>query len=1383
MPCIPDVAACGEREARSVGLPGRYVAQLAHLRQSCECCVGWFPAIIAGAEMLETPISDDIEPERSRRVQQAVKRWIADLIDIGGRNNLLNYRERLATLNLARATPDATASLLRGHTIRASRMFAPEDLSDALRRLRAIYGRTKEHHDERGIETLHLACGFATWTNAKATWTPAAPVLLRAAELKPVGAAMDEFEVTLIGDMQPNQSLVHLLSTEFQCHLDENALAERLDGQIDEQSEINAVFDWMSQGAGAVPGWSVAPGFALANFTYAKLPMVRDLSDGFQEIGANDLIAAIAGDEGARQTLRDHEPSPGQILAPDQTPLADEFLILDADATQNYAINAVLAGANLVIKGPPGTGKSQSIANLIATLIARGKKVLFVAEKRAAIDAVVNRLQQHRLDHLVLDAHGGISKKAAFAKDLGRALESSREAEPVSYAEQEREVEAWRTELNRYDEALHVSRDPWDISVYDAHTELLGIAPDVRTDVRFRHGVIHNLDARAEPKMRADVRTFARLGGFSAVVAASRWREAAFETREAAGRAYDLAEDLTLSVQKLASALEPLRRYIPAGASLDDIEQAVSLWSRIERTLQTLDSQVFDDDPDDLCRGMAPAQAGALAQLWASVWSADYRRCRRRARTLVRNGAMSNRALLDEVRQAADELRAWRSFTSEPEPVVPPTKTEVAALCSSVRENITELDRFVIDGTLLAIPLDDLSELLGKLVADRWIVVRMPELHRLRTTLQQAGLAEFMTELALRERDETSAAQLFRYVWLRSIVHDVGVADGIVSAFVPEQQDAVVRQFRSGDRAHIESTSPRLLRIAAERAVAAREAFPTEESLVRHQANLTRKHMPVRDFLASAPNVILALKPCWAMSPLSVSQILPAKALFDVVVFDEASQVLPADAVASILRGRQIVVAGDEHQLPPTAFFVSDDPDPNDPKLIAAGNAGTEGFESILDVMNSFLQFRTLGWHYRSVCEALIAFSNAHIYDRRLTTFPGIGGETCLRSVVVPWEPNDETNSPSAEVRSVVELIIEHVRSNPEESLGVIAMGIKHATRVDEALRQRLRDDPVLAEETAVFFDEDKEERFFVKNLERVQGDERDAIILSIGYGKDRRGQLVYRFGPLSQMDGGRRLNVAITRAKRRLTAVASFSHQDMDPAKITPGTGVDLLRQYLQYVESGGRDFGDVFLEKPELNPFEIDVRDTLTARGLHLVAQYGSSGYRIDFAVQHPEQRGRFVLAIECDGASYHSSQSARDRDRLRQDQLERLGWRFHRIWSSDWFYNREAAAAKAVAAYEIALRDGQSVPPEESAEPIQHWAPTTQARGPRPYVARHSDISEYAQSDLVRLARWVESDGRLRTEEEIVDAMMLQLGFHRHGSRIIAMLTEAIRRARAK
>jgi very-short-patch-repair endonuclease len=348
-------------------------------------------------------------------------------------------------------------------------------------------------------------------------------------------------------------------------------------------------------------------------------------------------------------------------------------------------------------------------------------------------------------------------------------------------------------------------------------------------------------------------------------------------------------------------------------------------------------------------------------------------------------------------------------------------------------------------------------------------------------------------------------------------------------------------------------------------------------------------------------------------------------------------------------------------------------------------------------------------------------------------------------------------------------------------------MGIKHANRISEALRRARTADP----QFEPFFDETLEEAFFVKNLERVQGDERDAIILSVGYGKTADGRLLYRFGPLLQQGGERRLNVAITRAKQRMTLVSSFAHTDMEPGR-SQAEGVQLLTNYLEYAASRGGSLGRAVLTKPELNPFEISVRDALTAAGIPLIAQYGASGYRIDFAACYPTKPGRMVLAIECDGASYHSAPTARDRDRLRQDQLETLGWTFHRIWSTDWFRNQQAETQKAVEAYRQAVaaadeydaapsaprvRAHRAVDQAGTSTPATTPAGAVPARGPRPPVPQGLPIDQYTQRDLVAIVRWIESDTLLRTEDQVLAQVMLTLGFQRRGSRIVAAVRRAI------
>jgi very-short-patch-repair endonuclease len=392
----------------------------------------------------------------------------------------------------------------------------------------------------------------------------------------------------------------------------------------------------------------------------------------------------------------------------------------------------------------------------------------------------------------------------------------------------------------------------------------------------------------------------------------------------------------------------------------------------------------------------------------------------------------------------------------------------------------------------------------------------------------------------------------------------------------------------------------------------------------------------------------------------------------------------------------------------------------------------------------------------------------------------------------VPFRPGrvGQEDSVSDEVTKIVELVTEHATTRPGMSLGIIAMGIKHANRIQEALRRaQTTDDDLAAFMDGTSSAQAAKEKFFVKNLERVQGDERDAIILTIGYGKSPDGRMMYRFGPVNNEGGERRLNVAITRARSRMTVVSSFSAADMDPARLR-AEGVKMLRSYLAYAESGGSDLGKAAKDKPEFNPFERDVEAWLRSVGIPLIPQYGCSGYWIDFAAQHPARPGQMVLAIECDGATYHSSATARDRNRLRQEHLERLGWTFHRIWSQEWFYHREREIARALNAYRAAVAaadDGKRqtaprrAPVKEAPVPPTDRDGAVRRRGPCPTWISGESIERYSHAELVDLILWIKSDTLLRTEDELLSEAIRQLGFKKRGSRIVTALTDAIRAAR--
>jgi very-short-patch-repair endonuclease len=1349
---------------------------------------------------------------RAGLVQKATAEWKNALVDLGGRNNLLHYRDlKLGTVDLTAADPHAVSGLLLGKATRVTTLFSEPGLRDqALRRFRTIHNKAKENLEERGLETLSIGCGLATWENKRAAWEPCSPVLLQRAVLHPVGAAQDEFELSLSGEMEVNPTLLHVLRVDFGCQVDQAVLEARIpDGRIDEPWELAETYEWITEQARAVPGFRVDPRVVLANFAYAKLAMVSDLDGALDELVAHEIIAALAGDEQAREAIHVQGSGPEQVPSPDQLPLADEFLVLDADSSQNYAINAVLAGQSLIIKGPPGTGKSQTIANLIASLIARGKKVLFVAEKRAAIDAVTKRLNQQNLGELVLDLHDGVTSKRTFSQMIGQALAASRNAPRVDNDVELLRVERRREQLNAHVRAVHSRRRPWNLSVYDMRAQLLGLEA-ARTDLRFRPVVTEALGEAAARQAVDDIADYARLGGLTLAASGSPWARSPIVSADEVRQAAMVLEDARRqTLPGTRALLERASREtgLPAPQTLSGWAEPIDAWTTIATTLSAMTPAIWELDLQDTCEALAAAGRGGFGRLWAALTSSRYRE----ARAKLRAAALGDRKLGDRdlyglAVAARDGARKWAHLGGSAIPIAPRFLAECQASYRHLLSQLGQLEAWSGQPGMTDTPAEDCARHLDRLDADRQTLASMPELHRLRTSLQAVGLGDFIAAMAASQASEEFAVRAFRYAWLHSVLDHLALTDLSIGSFTAEAHQMAVRDYRDGDRHHIETTPARVRRAYAENAVWARDEFKDQAALVQRQAALKRRHLPVRDFVRNAPDVLLALKPCWAMSPLVVSQLLPPLPYFDVVIFDEASQITPADAVTSILRGRQLVVAGDDKQLPPTAFFASDSTDDDTEHPEAAGElpsllAGTAGFESILDALSPVLRFRMLQWHYRSRDERLIAFSNAHIYDRMLTTFPGPGGGRVLRYLPVQWQPGAATNSPAPEADAVIDLILQHARECPQESLGVITMGIRHRDNIEERLRQRLSQDPQLAGELASFFDESRHDRFFVKNLERVQGDERDAIILSIGYGKNANGNLPYRFGPLLMEGGERRLNVAVTRAKTRLTLVSSFSCHDMDPER-SAAEGVKLLRQYLQYVESDGTNLGDHVLDKPALNPFEVDVRDTLLRRGLRLTAQYGTSGYWIDFAVQHPAQPGRYVLAIECDGATYHSSPTARDRDRLRQEQLERQGWRFHRIWSTAWFHDKQACADKAVAAYNQAVHaadngenagrpDSQAAPTVRSGHrestaglPTSYQAALSrvtpaagQRKGPRPPVTAGLSIEAYSDAELASLARWIRTDDALRTEDELLQEMMRELGFQRRGKNVVARLTAAI------
>jgi len=1332
-------------------------------------------------------------PARRSAVLRARDAWVAKLIDLSRRNKLLFFRNlKTGTLDLSQCDSKVLGDLLQGDTITLSGLLPDADETSTSARANEIRKTALTNLEERGLETLFIACGFATWPATDGGRPAESPVMLAPVALQKRGREGRGLTLKLTGELQINPVLLFSLEREHGLRITSESLLETK-GPTGEESltEPAIVYARLEKAGVGVKDLRVSPRLVLGNFAYQKMAMVKDLQDNLDQLATHDLIAAIAGDPGARETLRSGgaEESPSTL---DLIPPNNEFLVLDADSTQQVAIAGALSLRNGVIHGPPGTGKSQTIANLIAELAARGRRVLFVAEKRAALDVVLDRLQRRGLRHLALDLHGAGTTRRAVMSQFADSLALVHDSVPTDLDELHRRFVDRRKRLNDHVTRLHQSRAPAGLSVYQLQGRLMRFSRDEQSAIRWRDGELARLTANVMDEAHALLSELEGFGGLFLRTDPSAWTGAKLtsgsvvqETTDALRR---LTDECWPTLQDAVSEIITANKA-PNPHTLDELRSLLGLLNGINKSLECFEPAIFQQNLGVDIAALGPAKS-RLSAVLAWCFNRNYRRVRRKISELRRDGEKSGGRLLEAVIMADAQLRRWNALA----PGQPPTKCDGLATCRSALDetiaNLEQLATVLARVDLRRCSIQELRHLTQALAADTNTPHRLPRLIEIEERLGELGLGKLLEEIRRRRPDSRVWRKILEHAWLASGLDSARGEDPNLAGFNGDVHQRFRDEFCELDTERLDLSAQRVRRAHAERALAAMNAHPEQDALIRHEAARRARHLPFRRLLAQAPDVLTALRPCWFASPLSVSELMPAaRQYFDLVLFDEASQVLPEDAVPALLRGSAAVVAGDQNQLPPTSFFdLSGDDEDEDAEVASA----VEGFESLLDQMLGLIETPwSLDWHYRSLDESLIAFSNRYIYGDRLITFPGSGGPPALSRVLVPFIPGQDgqEESSSAEVRRVVELILKHATEHPDETLGVIAMGIKHAQRVEAAVEYAL----VARPDLEAFFAEDKKERFFVKNLERVQGDERDAIILTIGYGKDRSGRLLYRFGPLLNKGGERRLNVAITRARRRMTVVSSFDYRDMDPDR-TKARGVELLRLYLEYAASKGKLFGDQGeMPFPE-NSFEADVQNALHAKGIELIPQYGVSKYRIDFVAKHPKRPGRMVLAIECDGASYHSAYTARDRDRLRQQHLEALGWRFHRIWSTDWFMQRDREIDRAVAAYKAAVdradrsdtsggspttnsdgpgANGSSHPPDiGTASPMN-------PRGPRPRIPKRASIDEYRPDELAALINWIESDGRLRTDQELADELVKALGFKRRGARI----DEAVRKAVAQ
>ncbi len=1059
--------------------------------------------------------SERLDPEIRRIVDAARGVWMRRLIDCSRANSLLFYRDlKVGTLDLS-AEREAVDRLLAGHPLTAESLVSsgsdgesPDPVvrtraeAEARHRVRnafvALQRKALTNLEEKGIETLHLAIGMATWPASDGGRPYDAPVLLLPARIETRGRTGEDLRLAVAGDPQLNPVLLYVLEENYAIRVNASAVLGECGGEDESgqwRIDPDCVFASLERTLTAVPGFEVKRRVILANFQFAKMVMVEDLKKNGDAIASSAIVAAIAGHSASRQKLAQavSDIEPAHL---DERSASDDYLVLDADSTQHRAVVVVTKGQNCVVHGPPGTGKSQTIANIIAQSVAEGRRVLFVAEKRAALDAVIKRLSHPDvgLAHLVLDLHGAsVSRKEVMAR-LAHALERIRYALPADGADAvHREFEARRKQLNEHARRVNQVRQPTGLSVNQTIGRLLRLPPAARSALRLRGETLAGLTAERADEVKQWILEGAANPTLLLGTDSSPWNNAGITDGHRAQEALDLARRAAAGLwprfERLLGQVVQRLGVRPPG-TLDETDTFLAVLRDARGIREQYDAEIFSASPGELARTLESATGRLAARAWAFVTNGAYRAARRRLIAL-RAAAASAAALREEALRADDVLRRWRTLGAASDvPVAADGEIELADAFAALNEATTMLGAMTEAGPFGGMPLMATACRLRVLSGDQKTPYRLPGVYAVRSRLRETGLACFLDDLREHSVAVEQWSARFEHIWLYSALEQVLASDTSLASFNGRTHEQIIAEFIRLDRERIRLAASRVRRLHGVRANEAMNRHFEQANLVRTEARKKSRHIPLRELLARAPDVLTRLAPCWIASPLSVSQLLDGgKRHFDIVVFDEASQILQEEAVPSVYRAEQVVVAGDRHQLPPTTFFATafegeeevSEYDNEARDALGTATAAVGGFESLLSTLEAFLPNWLLEWHYRSEDERLITFSNTHIYTGRLLTFPSARGHEAIRHILVPHDPalGSQEESASREVEEVVRQALAHAETRPQESLGVITMGIKHANRVQAALDRALETRPELSD----FFSLDQDERFFVKNL------------------------------------------------------------------------------------------------------------------------------------------------------------------------------------------------------------------------------------------------------------------------------------------------------------
>lgn len=1071
--------------------------------------------------------------------------WERKLLDLTLRNNLLNMKVRGNAIPFSH---DNIATL-------EDELFDGKEIVLEQKELKPIYRSMRTNLEESGANTLFLTLGSLKWQENIGGKEYTAPLLLMPVDMVSLGknryAIHRRDEETML-----NMTLIEFLKQNFEIEINGlNPLPQDNKGV-----DVNLVLHTVRQAIKEYENWRVEEDSVIGIFSFTKFVMWHDIHKHSQAVVSSDLVRSLIE---------------GRLLVKDNIPQADArdldirlrpdmlAIPVDADSSQLEAVVETEQGRSFVLFGPPGTGKSQTITNLIANAVYHGKRVLFVAQKKAALEVVQSRLENIGLAPFCLELHSNKMDKKNFLAQLQKSIDVSATSNEEEYKRVSDSLYTQRLQLVGYINALH-RRQKGELSLYECIERYI------------------SLDTKPL-ELHADF--------FKEMTLAD-------------------AEEVCCRIMSLESAnsilgCEP-KEHPLFGMMPKKQEDKSSGYARAYATKDTVEK---------LLPTLIPAVRSIKQQI-------------------------------ERAQKMSMTMKTTRQYI----------------------ENDYKFKKFLAVANIN----DDLFEDIDALAAavDRW----NDNLNQLPLWQKYADLLNVLYEAKLGEAvglylDGASPCYIkdaFMATYYKGTAEAIIKTDITLSSFNGLLFEQVIDKYTALNSEFQNLTRKELVaRLASNIPLDTRDQeLSAELTLLRKRIGSKGRGASIRNIIDHMPNLLPRLCPIMLMSPLSVAQYIDMNGpKFDIVVFDEASQMPTSEAIGSIARAKTAVIVGDPKQMPPTSFFSVNTTDED--------NADLDDLESILDDCISLsMPTRYLGWHYRSKHESLITFSNRNYYDSKLITFPSADD---MKSHVT-WQKVEgyydygKTRTNTAEAEAITDEAINRLSREPGRSLGIVAFSRQQSDLIEDILAEKLSRHPELELQNR-----QSAEPLFVKNLENVQGDERDVILFSVGYGPDKDGHVSMNFGPLNKAGGERRLNVAVSRARYEMKVFSTLTPEQIDERR-TQSEGVLGLKRFIQFAQQEKTAINSNSGDKERNENLIHQIAACLKKKGYEVNTSVGTSDFRIDIAVIDPVDPEKYILGIICDGEGYYRLKTARDREIVQPSVLKNLGWKLMHVWALDWFLHPE-------------------------------------------------------------------------------------------------------------